>query len=98
MKKLSFEEFTAKIYSESIYKILSTAMGDKKVKSFFFNKDYKDQKEIEKKLEELSTKIAEKFVQNLKSKGFPGQEIPQDDQKRILKGIINECIQTGKEE
>jgi hypothetical protein len=93
MKKLSFDEFTTKIYSESIYKILNTAIGDKKVKEAFLKKDYQDQKDIEHKLKEFSTKIAKNFVQILKSKGFPEQEISQEEQKGILKGIINEYIQ-----
>ncbi len=93
MKKLSFDEFTTKIYSESIFKILNTAIGDKKVKEAFLKKDYQDQKDIERRLKELSTKIAKDFVRTLKLKGFPEHGISQDDQQRILKGIINEYIQ-----
>ena len=96
MKKLSFNEFTTKIYSESIYKILNTAIGDKKVKEAFLKKEYQDQKDIEHRLKEISTKIAEDFEQILRSKGFPEQDISQEDQKVILKGIINEYIQNKK--
>lgn len=94
MTKLSFDDFTTKIYSESIFKILNTAIGDKKVKEAFLKKDYQDKKEIEHRLKELSNKIANDFVRTLKSKGFPEQEISQEEQKRLLKGIINDYFQS----
>ena len=98
MKKLDFGEFSVKIYSEIVHKTLKVAIEDKKVKEAFLNKGYKDEKEIEYGLKKLSHQIAIKFVQILKEKGFPDEEIAQTEQKRILKGIINEYIQTKEKQ
>ncbi|MCK4797349.1 MAG: hypothetical protein KAT05_08200 [Spirochaetes bacterium] len=98
MNKLDFGEFSIKIYAESIYKTLKIAVEDKKVKEAFLKKEYKDAKEIESGLKKLSHKIAIKFVRILKEKGFPDEEITLTEQKRILKGIINEHIQTPEKQ
>ena len=98
MNKLDFGEFSVKMYTESIFKTLKVAIENKNVKNAYLNKGYKDEKEIESGLKNLSHQIAIKFVQILKEKGFPDEEIAQTKQKRILKGIINEYIQTTEKQ
>ena len=96
MNELEFEDFVVKSYSKSIYKILITAIENKKVKKFFVAKEHHHQKEIKWIIKNLSDEIALEFVDILKSKGFPDTEIPQDEQQLILKEVINEHTQTKK--
>lgn len=98
MNKLNFVEFSVKMYTESIFKTLKVAIEDKNVKNAYLNKGYKDEKEIESGLKKLSNQIAINFVQILKEKGYPDEEIALMEQKRILKGIINEHIQTPEKQ
>jgi hypothetical protein len=96
MNKLNFEDFVVKSYSKSIYKILITAIENKKLKEFLLAKEYHHQKELKLMMKNLSDKVALDFVEILKSKGFPDNEIPQDEQQLILREVINAHTQTKK--
>lgn len=96
MSEMDFEDFVVKSYSKSIYKILITAIENKKLKEFLLAKKHHHKNELKLMIKQLSDKIAFDFVDILKSKGFPDNEIPQDEQQSILREVINEHIQTKK--
>lgn len=96
MNKLDFDDFVVKSYSKSIYKILITAIENKELKKFLLTKEHHHKKELKLMIKKLSDKIALDFVDILKSKGFPDNEIPQDEQQSILREVINGHIQTKK--
>lgn len=96
MSEMDFEDFVVKSYSKSIYKILITAIENKKLKEFLLAKEHHHKNELKLMIKQLSDKIAFDFVDILKSKGFPDNEIPQDEQQSILREVINEHIQTKK--
>lgn len=94
MKELHFDEFTIEVYSRTIYKILKSMVEDKEMSKYFLYMKFQDRRDFEFMLKKKSDDIATEFVRTIKSKGFPDNEIPQDEQKHILKEIIDEHIQT----
>lgn len=94
MKELHFDEFTIEVYSKITYKILKSMVEDKEMSKYFLSLKFQDRRNFEFMLKKKSDDIATEFVRIIKSKGFPDNDIPQDEQKQILKEIIDEHIQT----
>jgi len=94
MRELHFDEFTIGVYSKVTYKILKSMVEDKEMSKYFLSLKFQDMRDFEIMLKKKSDDIATEFVRTIKSKGFPDNEIPQDEQKQILKEIIDGHIQT----
>lgn len=98
MRKMNFEEFAVEAYSKNIYNLLCSLVESKDLRSSLSNRDYSSQKEIKANLKFFSKEIAIKYIEALKSKGFPGSQISEDEQKSLLKEVVNEYISKKRRE
>lgn len=86
MKKL--REISTEFYSKLFKQLLDSTIKDKKMARDFYGRGLKGQKHIEREIDEISKKMAEKLVDKLTRRGYPQKEIPDSEFKKIVKEIL----------